>query len=105
MKSIFKFVLITLVLSLTFSCFEDNDDSISLSNDIKDFVWNAMNFAYLYKDNISNLGNDRFASDDEYQSFLSDYDSPEALFESLVYEPETVDRFSWITSDYIALEQ
>ena len=29
----------------------------------------------------------------------------EALFESLVYEPETVDRFSWITSDYIALEQ
>jgi len=105
MKSIFKFVLITLVLSLTFSCFEDNDDSISLSNDIKDFVWNAMNFAYLYKDNISNLGNDRFASDDEYQSFLSDYDSPEALFESLVYETETVDRFSWITSDYIALEQ
>jgi C-terminal processing protease CtpA/Prc len=105
MKSIFKFVLITLVLSLTFSCFVDNDDSISLSNDIKDFVWNAMNFAYLYKDNISNLGNERFASDDEYQSFLSDYDSPEALFESLVYEPETVDRFSWITSDYIALEQ
>ena len=105
MKSIFKFALLTVVFSLTFSCFEDNDDSISRTTDINDFVWNAMNFAYLYKDSIPNLGYDRFASDDEYQSFLSDYDRPEALFESLVYEPETVDRFSWITSDYIALEQ
>ena len=105
MKSIFKFALLTVVFSLTFSCFEDNDDSISRTTDINDFVWNAMNFAYLYKDSIPNLGYDRFASDDEYQSFLSDYDSPEALFESLVYKPETVDRFSWITSDYIALEQ
>ena len=105
MKSIFKFALLTFVFSLTFSCFEDNDDSISRTTDINDFVWNAMNFAYFYKDSIPNLGYDRFASDDEYQSFLSDYDRPEALFESLVYEPETVDRFSWITSDYIALEQ
>ena len=105
MKSIFKFALFTVVFSLTISCFEDNDDSISRTTDIKNFVWNAMNFAYLYKDSIPNLGNDRFVSDDEYQSFLSDYDSPEALFESLVYKPETVDRFSWITSDYIALEQ
>ena len=105
MKSISKFALITLVLSLTISCFKDNDDSISLSTDIKNFVWNAMNFAYLYKDNSPNLANDRFASDNDYQSFLNNYDSPESLFESLIYEREIVDRFSWITSDYIALEQ
>lgn len=105
MKSIFKLVLFTYVFSLTFSCFEDNDDSISVTTDIKDFVWKAMNFAYLYNDISPNLGNDRFASDNDYQSFLGSYDSPEALFESLVYERETVDRFSWITSDYIALEQ
>ena len=105
MKSISKFALITLVLSLTLSCFKDNDDSISLSTDIKNFVWNAMNFAYLYKNNSPNLGNDRFASDNDYQSFLNSYESPEDLFESLIYEREIVDRFSWITSDYIALEQ
>lgn len=105
MKLIFKFALITLIFSLTFSCFEDNDDSISEATDIKNFVWNAMNFAYLYKDVSPNLGNDRFASDNDYRNFLNDYESPEELFESLVYERETVDRFSWITSDYIALEQ
>ena len=51
------------------------------------------------------LANDRFGSDGDYQSFLNGYESPEGLFESLIYKPETVDRFSWITDDYIALEQ
>jgi C-terminal processing protease CtpA/Prc len=64
-----------------------------------------MNFAYLYNDISPNLGNDRFASDNDYQSFLNSYESPEDLFESLIYKRDSVDRFSWITSDYIALEQ
>jgi carboxyl-terminal processing protease len=105
MKTIFKFALLSLVFSLTFSCFEDNDDSISGTTDIKNFVWNAMNFAYLYKYNSPNLADDRFGSDNDYQSFLNGYESPETLFESLVYDRENIDRFSWITSDYITLEQ
>ena len=105
MKSIFKLVLLTFVFSLNFSCFEDDDDSISGSTDIKNFVWKAMNFAYLYKDDSPNLANDRFATNSDYQSFLNDYESPESLFESLIYDQENVDRFSWITNDYIALEQ
>ena len=105
MKSIFKFALLTFIFSLTFSCFEDNDDSVSGSSDIKNFVWKAMNFAYLYKIDSPNLANDRFASEGDYQSFLNNYESPEGLFESLIFDRETVDRFSWITNDYIALEQ
>ena len=105
MKSIFKFALLTFVFSLTFSCFEDNDDTFSGNTEIKNFVWKAMNFAYLYKNDSPNLANDRFASENDYQSFLSGYESPEELFESLIFDRETVDRFSWITNDYIALEQ
>ena len=105
MKSIFKFALLTFIFSLTFSCFEDNDDSVSGSSDIKNFVWKAMNFAYLYKIDSPNLANDRFASEGDYQSFLNNYESPEGLFESLIFDRETVDRFSWITNDSIALEQ
>jgi carboxyl-terminal processing protease len=105
MKSIFKLVLLTFVLSLNFSCFEDDDDSISGTTDIKNFVWKALNFAYLYKDDSPNLANDRFATNSDYQSFLNNYESPESLFESLIYEPENVDRFSRITNNYIALEQ
>jgi len=105
MKSIFKFALLSLVLSLTFSCFQDDDDTATGTTDIKNFVWKAMNFAYLYKDDSPNLANDRFATESDYQSFLSNYESPENLFESLIFNRETVDRFSWITNDYIALEQ
>ena len=105
MKSIFKFALLFLVLSLTFSCFQDDDDTATGTTDIKNFVWKAMNFAYLYKDDSPNLANDRFATESDYQSFLNNYESPENLFESLIHDRETVDRFSWITNDYIALEQ
>jgi len=105
MKSIFKYTLLTLAFSLTFSCFEDDDDGIVQRTNIKDFVWKGMNFAYLYKDNSPNLANDRFATNSDYEAFLNTYDSPESLFESLIYNRELVDRFSWITSNYIELEQ
>ena len=105
MKSFFNSIIILFIISLNFSCFEDNDDSTTLSVDIKDFVWKGMNYVYLYKDDIPNLANNRFVTDSEYQSYLADYDSPENLFESLIYDPTVVDRFSWITSNYIALEE
>ena len=105
MKSFFKYSVIIISISLFSSCFEDNDDSLSSSIEIKDFVWKGMNFAYLYKENSPNLANDRFGLDSEYQTYLNGFESPESLFESVIYDPQTVDRFSWITNDYIALEQ
>jgi len=105
MKSFFKYSVIIISISLFSSCFEDNDDSLPSSIEIKDFVWKGMNFAYLYKENSPNLANDRFGLDSEYQTYLNGFESPESLFESVIYDPQTVDRFSWITNDYIALEQ
>ena len=105
MKSLFKFILLTLPFCLTFSCFEDDDDTAIESSEISDFVWKGMNVFYLYKDRIPNLANDRFTSDNNYRDFLNDFDSPENLFESLIHERELVDRFSWITTNYIELEQ
>ena len=64
------------------SCFEDNDDSAALASEINDFVWKGMNAAYLYKQEISDLDNDRFNDSDEYASYLNHFTSPENLFES-----------------------
>jgi len=105
MKSVIKCVLLLLILSLSFSCFEDSDDNPINSLEIKNFVWKGLNFAYLYKDDVDDLANDRFGSDGDYQNYLNASDSPESLFESLIHERNSVDRFSWITDDYIALEQ
>ena len=105
MKSFFKYIFILITLSSSFSCFEDDNDSPSTSSEIKDFVWKGMNFAYLYKVNSPNLANDRFVSNSEYQTYLDGFETPESLFESVIYDRESVDRFSWITNNYIALEE
>lgn len=104
MKKIKALVVLLAALVLT-SCFEDRDDNLVQSSSIKDFVWKAMNYAYLYKPEVPNLANDRFGSNAEYSEYLDGFTSPEALFESIIYQRETVDRFSIIVDDYIALEQ
>ncbi|RMZ51360.1 peptidase S41 [Flavobacteriaceae bacterium PRS1] len=98
--------LVILLLGLTISCFnDDRDDNLILASEINDFVWKGMNVVYLYKDEIPNLANDRFSSNQEYANYLNGFSTPEDLFESLIYQREVVDRFSWIVDDYIALEQ
>ena len=87
------------------SCFEDIDDNGALASEINDFVWKGMNAAYLYKEEIPDLDNDRFNDSEEYASYLNDYTSPENLFESLIYERDNIDKFSLIVDNYIELEQ
>lgn len=102
-KKIQIFIMLVLSLCLT-SCFEDRDDNpISLS-EINDFVYQGMNNFYLYRDNVPNLVANKNLNPD-YSSYLNSFSSPENLFESLIYNRETVDRFSWITDDYLELEQ
>ena len=105
MKFFIKYTILIFFLSISFSCFEDNDDSISNSSEIKDFVWKGMNYAYLYKENVTDLANNRFSNSSEYQNYLNDFETPEDLFQSIIYDRQNVDRFSWITNDYIALEE
>jgi C-terminal processing protease CtpA/Prc len=105
MKNYKALFLLLVILFSTTSCFEDNDDVSVTANEINDFVWKGMNFIYLYKDDVPDLANDRFSSDTEYAAYLDDFQTPRDLFESLKFEPQTIDRFSRIFEDYIALEE
>lgn len=105
MRYLKALILLLVVSSISTSCFEDNDDVQVSASQINDFVWKGMNTFYLYKEEVPDLANNRFTSDGEYAEYLNSYSSPFNLFESLKYEPETVDRFSWLVNDYIALEQ
>lgn len=102
MKRLKAAMLILLVSITTVGCFEDNDDSLITASEINDFVWKGMNVFYLYKDEIPNLVNDRFSSNQQYADYLNTFFRPEELFESLIYQRQTVDKFSWITQDYYA---
>lgn len=105
MKLFKTFLCCFLLTALSYGCFDDMDDNSISASEINDFVWKGMNAVYLYKDNIPDLSNDRFTSNSEYADYLNSFSAPEELFESLIYQRQTVDRFSWIVSDYIALEE
>ena len=96
--------LLLIILSIT-SCFEDNDDNVILASEINDFVWKGMNAVYLYKDDVPDLANDRFSTDEQYGNYLNSFVQPEDLFESVIFQRETVDRFSRIIPNYIEFEQ
>ncbi len=107
MKKI-KILLLSCIVGLGMSsCFEDMDDNAASNTDINDFVWKAMNSYYLYNDNVPDLSNDRFGINginnryqktDEYSNYLSDFATPEDLFETLIFEP--LDPFSIIVPNY-----
>ena len=104
MKKLKALALILAALFFT-GCFEDNDDITVTGRDINDFVWSGLNIYYLYKDDVPDLANNRFSNNTEYVDYLNSFTSPNDLFENLRYQPETVDRFSRIFNNYIALEQ
>ena len=89
MKLIKKIVLLALSVSII-SC--NNDDDLSVNDQINSFIYNAMDVYYLYKDDQP-LFNQSFFSINE--------GSPEAFFEKLTVAE---DRFSFIFYDYEILE-
>lgn len=105
MKSI-KILLFSLFFaSLVTACHEDMDDVIRQADtvEINDFIWRAMNNIYLYKADVPDLADDRFADREELHEFLKQFDSPEELFYEGLVAPQ--DDFSFITDDYPALEK
>jgi C-terminal processing protease CtpA/Prc len=106
MKKIKILLLSCIVLFSVTSCFDDLDDDIIIAStkEINDFVWKGMNAVYLYKPEIPDLADDRFTTSIEYNEYLNDYDTPEELFETLKYLPNTIDRFSRIYSNYNELQ-
>ncbi|PKP24178.1 MAG: peptidase S41 [Bacteroidetes bacterium HGW-Bacteroidetes-2] len=101
----FKIGVLALVVIFSFmSCFEDLDDNLQPAStlDIQNFIYKAMNIWYLYKPDVPDLANDRFATQDELDTFLNTFSTPEDLFDGLV--AQNIDRFSFMVSDYRELE-
>ena len=99
-----KFYISILAGLLLFTgCFEDFDDTINPAStlEIQNFIYRGLNYFYLYKADTPELANDAFLSNDDKNSFLESYGSPEDLFD---YLKSDQDRFSFLTDDYVSLE-
>jgi C-terminal processing protease CtpA/Prc len=100
----FNFLLCTyLLIAIAFISCTNNDDVIEIPQniEIQDFVWKGMNSWYNWQSSVTNLADTKDDNSETYFSYLNSYATPENLFESLIYNPGTSDRFSWFIEDYI----
>jgi carboxyl-terminal processing protease len=105
MRTTFKFTLLLFLATLTFQSCQDQDDLAAPINlEVQDFIWKGLNQYYLWQADVPNLSDNRFASQNELNVFLRGYPVPEDLFNALRVD-KSIDRFSWIVSDYLELEQ
>lgn len=100
-----KSLLLFFFLLVFIGCHDDMDDVIKPATDlnIKDFIWRGMNEIYLYKDEVPDLADDRFLTQEELNEFLNDFSTPEDLFYNGLVASE--DDFSFLVDDYIELEK
>jgi carboxyl-terminal processing protease len=104
MKTFLKFTLLAFIALITFASCEDMDDvAAPPAQEINDFIWKGMNLYYLWQADVPNLADKRFANQAELNLFLTGYSKPEDLFDALRVD-KSIDRFSWIVSDYLELE-
>ncbi|MCK0131345.1 S41 family peptidase [Flavobacteriaceae bacterium F08102] len=95
-------LLFAFTLLLFVSCNKDDDPTpqIAVENEIKDFVWKGLNAEYYWQDKVPNLADTKNDDISDYNTYLSNYGSPEDLFATLLYQPGETDRFSWFIEDY-----
>lgn len=112
LKHITLSLMVIAFLSLATSCSKsDNVEPekvpikiVSLDNEINDFVWLGLNEIYLWQNEVPNLADTKADNRNDYFTFLNSYDTPEKLFDGLLYKKDEVDRDSWIVDDYTVLE-
>ncbi len=89
------------------SCHKNDDEqpaaTIKLEKPINDFIWKGMNSWYNWQTNVPNLANTKDDDRDAYYTYLNSYSTPENMFNSLLFQEGTTDRFSWIVDDYVEL--
>lgn len=110
MKKRLSFIAIFFLLFICVCCNDDDEindgGDIAPNLEIENFIWKGLNLYYLWQQDVPNLSDTRFKTQQELETFLGNYESPENLFYDLLYNYKQTngDKYSWIVDDYIALE-
>ncbi len=100
-----RYLMLILFAFLIVSGCRDNDIDdqpvVLKASDTQNFVYDAMQIFYLYKGEKEVLADNYFETEDERNTYIGQFDSPEELFDDLLFRD---DRFSIIVSDYHELE-
>jgi len=108
-----KFLVVVFLIAATvlqYNCSNNNDNEREKPPtgiedvEIQDFIWQGLNIFYFWQESVANLADDKFSTDQEYIAFLEASPVPEDFFESLIFNRQSVDFWSWIVDDFIELE-
>ncbi|MCF6279859.1 MAG: peptidase S41, partial [Flavobacteriaceae bacterium] len=105
MKRFLSIFALATLLFVEISCTKDDNNNIPDDVEIQNFIWKGLNAFYFWQQDIDNLADDKFSSQNQLNTFLEGYSQPDELFYSLLNDYPNVDKYSWIVDDYIALEQ
>lgn len=104
MKKIAISLLLGLFIFVSISCEDNDDNTVPKALQSKDFVWKGLNLYYLWKKDVPDLADDRFANQDQLNAYSESFANPDSLFTKLLYNKGTIDKYSVIYSDYSVLE-
>ncbi len=105
MSSYLKTIIVLFALLLgIFQCTPPENNTVNQNVVIQDFIWKGLNLYYLWQKDVPNLADNRFKNQNDLNLFLQGQ-TPENLFESLLYQHHTTDKFSYLFDDYTVLEQ
>ncbi len=102
MKKFLVLILVFIGLSTQISCSDtddvnlDPDPTVTLDDEINDFVWKSMNHWYFWQSDVANLADSKDDDIDEYHTYLNGFSDSKTLFESL---KNSADDFSWYIPD------
>ena len=114
MKKTYKLLILLALAAFSLQSCEDMDDSVSTipGLEVEGFIYKGLNVYYLWKEDVPDLADARFASMEEKIEFLSSKENPDSLFQDLLFKPiskfpraQAVDRFSILVHDYVTLEK
>ena len=68
------------------------------------FIWNGLHDYYLWVDQVPNLSAAKYSNKDTLNAFLNKYTDPEKLFYALLYQYQTIDKWSFIANDSTSIQ-
>ncbi len=104
MKKLYSTLLVCLISIGFVSCEKSEIFSSSTEDNVNEFMWRGMNAFYFWQEKVVDLQDTRFGTRQELHNYYSNFTSHFDAFESMRYQPNVIDKFSWVVNDYVALE-
>ena len=106
-NNLIRIGLILLLVSALFNCKKDNSTTpggqaklvIKDTSIVNRFIYTGLQTYYLWEDSIPNLTATKYTNADTLNAYLNSYSDPQKFFTSLLYQYNTVDKWSFLVND------